>query len=73
MNYRKYAEDVVSGKIVSGHLIKLACQRYLDRLDGKEPDIIFCPEKVDRVINFVGHLKHSTDRHAGQFFKMLPW
>ncbi len=73
MDYRTYAEDVLSGKILAGHLVKLACQRYIDRLDGKYPNIIFCPEKVDRVINFVRHLKHTTDEHAGKNFEMLPW
>ena len=48
--YTKYAEDVISGRILACKYVKQACQRYLDWL--KRDDIEFIPSKVDRVVNF---------------------
>ena len=36
-------------------------------------DIVFKAHLVQRVIDFVGILKHYTGRHAGKPFVLLPW
>lgn len=60
--FRKYADDVVSGKIVAGHLVKLACKKYLSWLDGERDDIEFREDKAKKVENFINRLKHQTGR-----------
>ena len=73
MEYRyiKYAEDVLSGKVVAGELVKLACSRFLSFLDN--PDYVFKPEKVQRIIDFYGDLRHYTGRHVGKPFILEDW
>ena len=48
--YFKYAEDVLSGKIVAGESIKLACKRFQDDL--QRDDLEFREDKVLRAIQF---------------------
>lgn len=69
--YIQYAEDVISGKVIAGEYIKLACQRFLSFL-GRE-DIEFRPEKVNKVISFISKLKHFTGSHNGKPFILQPW
>lgn len=57
-HYTDYATKVLDGRIVAGHLIKLACQRFLSYLDTET--IMFDAEKADKVVNFIEHLKLST-------------
>ena len=61
--YYKYAADVVSGAIVTGTNIKLACQRFLDDL--KRDDLEFRESVVDRAISFIGTLKHFKGKASG--------
>ena len=68
-NYRQYAEDVVNGNIVACNYIKLACKRYLSFFDKYD----FRSDKVDKVINFISKLKHSTGEHNNKPFKLLPY
>jgi len=67
--YKKYALDVVNGKVVAGTYIKQACQRYLDWFDKYD----FRPEKADKVVNFISKLRHFTGKHNGKPFKLLPY
>lgn len=69
--YTKYANDVLTNKIVAGNLIKLACNRYLTFL--QRDDIEFRTDKVERCINFIQSLKHSTGKHAGKYFILQDW
>lgn len=64
--YTDYANKVLSGEIVACRYVRLACERYLEWLQRK--DIEFKPEKVDKVVNFVGKLKHFTGSLNGKFF-----
>lgn len=66
--YKKYAEDVVNGKVLACKAIQLACQRYLDWFNRN--DIEFRPDRCDRVINFTSKLKHYQGKSAGQYFQM---
>ncbi|MCI9607771.1 MAG: terminase large subunit [Muribaculaceae bacterium] len=69
MNYKEYAEKVISGEITACNNIKLACERFLRWFDKYE----FRPEAVDRVINFISKLKHYTGAHNGKNFILLPY
>lgn len=69
--YNKYALDVVEGRITACKAIKLACQRYISWFD--RDDIYFDEADVDRKINFVSKMKHTTGKFAGQNFKLMPW
>ena len=69
--YIQYAKDVISGKIIAGEYIKLACERYLSWFN--RDDIYFDYEDVDKKIKFVSLMKHSTGSHAGSNFILLPW
>ena len=67
--YKQYAIDVVTNKIVACQYVKQAAARYLSFFDIYE----FRPAAVDRVVNFISHLKHFSGRFAGQYFKLQPY
>ena len=69
--YHKYAEDVLSGKIVACELIKLACERYLSFLDDDRYE--FREEVVDDKIKFYSVLRHFKGKHSGKPFILEPW
>ena len=69
--YIQYANDVLSGKVVAGELVKLACRRFLAFLDN--PDYEFRPEVVERVVKFVATTRHTTGRHANKPFHLENW
>ena len=69
--YTQYAEDVLNDEIIACNYIKMACRRYLSFLERE--DIEFKPDKVDRVINFVSKLRHTTGGHNGKRFILEPW
>lgn len=69
--YKKYAEDVLSGKIVAGQYIKLACKRYLSFFE--RDDMFFDTKAVDKAVNFIGKLKHFTGAHASKPFVLSGW
>ena len=62
--YKEYAEKVQSGEIVACKYILQATKRYLDFFDKYD----FKVEKVERVINFISHLRHFTGQHNGKHF-----
>jgi phage terminase large subunit-like protein len=65
-SYYQYSEDVLSGKIVAGNYIKLACKRF--ECDLKRDDLDFKEEIVDDAIEFISTLKHFTGKHSNQPF-----
>lgn len=69
--YTYYAKKVLSGEIVTGNLIKLACQRYLDFFE--RDDIYFDPDKADKPIRFIAKLKHTTGKFVGKPFILQDW
>ncbi len=71
---KAYARAVVSGKIVAGKLVKLACKRHLDDLKhGKERGLLWDVDAANHAIAFFSHLRHSTGEWANQAFDLLPW
>jgi len=69
--YIEYAEDVISGKIVAGELIKLACKRYMSYFD--RDDIYFDVEKAEKPIKFISKLKHFEGQFRGKYFILQDW
>lgn len=69
--YLRYADDVVNDKIPACSAIKLACKRTLSWFS--KEDRYFDYEDVDKKIKIIGKLKHSTGRHAGKPFELLPY
>lgn len=69
--YIQYAEDVLSGKIVTGHYIRLAVERFY-RLMGDER-YEFSEKKVDQVCEFISIIHHYTGKHAGKPFVLEAW
>ena len=65
--YIKYAEDVLSGKIVAGKYIKLACKRYIDWFSRE--DVYFDYDDVDTKIRLIELLKLQE----GGYFVLLPY
>lgn len=66
-----YIRDVLSGKIPAGIHVKRAVKRYLDDLERK--DLEFRPGSVERVTDFISHLKHFTGDHNDHPFILQPW
>lgn len=67
--YKKYAVDVIEGRIIACDLVIKACKRYLGFFDKYD----FNAEKCERVINFISKLKHFTGSHNNKPFVLLPY
>lgn len=66
-----YPCQVVEGKIIACKLVRLSCQRFIDFL--QNDDVVFDKNAVERVIKFIGKLKHSTGVFSGKNFKLEEW
>lgn len=69
--YLQYPADVLSGKVVAGEHIRLACERFFYLMEDDRYE--FRPECVDNVIRLFHHLKHFKGRHSGSPFILEPW
>ena len=70
----KYIASVVSGEIVTGELVRLACQRHVrDLADAHIRGLRFDRVRAQRVIDFFKFLRHSKGEWANQEFTLEPW
>lgn len=70
----RYALDVLSGKVVAGELVQLACQRHLNDLEtGRERGLYFDGQAASMVTNFARLLQHTTGPLAGKPLELQPW
>lgn len=70
---RQYAEDVVSGKLVTCQFVKQACQRQLNDLNGCS-GWSFSDDYANSVCTFIEGLKHIKGRQwINQTIKLKPW
>ena len=69
--YIQYAEDVLNGKIVTGHYIRLAAERFFRLMDDKRYE--FREDKVEQVCEFISIIHHYTGKHAGKPFVLEAW
>jgi phage terminase large subunit-like protein len=65
----------VAGRIVTGRLVRLACERHLrDLKTGWRRGIYFDETAADHALEFFGYLHHyKGDRWEGAVFKLEPW
>lgn len=71
MKVRRYCDQILSGEIASCVHTRNAVIRFLKDLD--RTDLYFDKSKVERVIQFIHHLKHFTGKHSGKHFNLEPW
>lgn len=69
--YIQYAEDVLSGKIVTGNYIKLAATRFFRLMSDERYE--FREDKVEQVCEFISIIHHYTGKHAGKPFILEAW
>lgn len=74
----KYAQDVVSGRVVACKWVKLACERHLNDLESsKNPDFAyyFDLKAAERVIKFIELMPHTKGKWAreGKTLVLEPW
>lgn len=69
--YTDYARKVINNEIVAGELIKLACKRYMSFFE--RDDVYFDCKAVDKVVNFISKLRHSTGASANKPFILSDW
>ena len=70
----KYANDVLSGKIIAGKLVKLACKRHLNDIEKSKSDnfqFYFNVEEAERVIKFSESLRLAEAK--GKAVKLAPF
>ncbi|MFR5265340.1 terminase large subunit [Clostridium sp.] len=71
-----YAKDVLEGKIVTGKLVKLACERHLNDLERAKTEefpYYFDIEEADKTFKFFELLKFTDGEIAGQQVKLLSF
>lgn len=71
---KKYAEQVLAGKIVAGRFVRLACQRHLDDLkNGHRRGLYFDREESEKTIYFFEQLRHTKGEWGGQVIRLSLW
>ena len=67
----KYANDVLSGKILACRLVKLTCQRHIDDL--KRKDIYFDTAAADHALEFFKYLRlWKGKKYKGKEYVLAP-
>ena len=72
----QYANEVISGKIVAGKLVKLACKRHvndLKRQGTKNFPYVFDESKAQRIFKYFGYLKHVEGELAGEYIQIVDF
>src|ERR1700722_13561959 len=70
-----YARDVFTSRIITGRLVRLACESHLrDLADGGDRGLRWDREAAVRAIGFSpAVLRHSKGQFAGKPFELLDW
>ena len=70
-----YARAVVGNQLITGRLVRLACERHLrDLADGAARGLRWDTATAQRAIDFFpAVLRHSKGHYAGQPFDLLEW
>ncbi len=70
----QYVEDVLSGKIVAGKYVRLACARQKhDIQHAHKRGLYHDPEAAQDAIDFFSFLHHSKGKWAGKEIVLEPW
>ena len=67
----RYARDVVEGRIVTGRLVRVACERHLRDL--ARTDVRWLPAKAERALDFFSLVRHYKGVWADQPVVPEPW
>lgn len=70
-HWQQYPKDVLSGKIIAGKYIKLACERFLSWFE--RDDIFFDVDRMDKIENFINHMRHFQGQFANKRFELLDF
>lgn len=69
-----YAWDVVNNKIVTGGLVRLACERHFrDIAEADKKGFVWRPDTAIHAIRFSQYCRHSKGEWAGERVKLEPW
>jgi len=70
----RYAERVLSGEIVAGELVRLACQRFLNDLEhGPARGIYFSEDRAQHILDFYNFIPHVKGALAGKPIDLMDW
>lgn len=72
----QYISDAISGKVVVGESIKLACQNHLDDLDRQDDDdfpFYFDEDAAEKAVHFMTLQKHAKGVMRGKPFTLQGW
>lgn len=67
----KYAHDVVTGKIIAGKWVKLACKRHLKDL--KRKDLYFDVEAAKSIVLWFKFVPITDGKQVGNATELYPW
>lgn len=68
---RRYVSEVKKGKVIACRYVQQAVERFDSLL--KRKDIIFLPEKAERVCNFIESMPHAKGTWPSVTIKLEPW
>jgi phage terminase large subunit-like protein len=69
-----YVDGVLSGRIVTGRLVRLAVERYVRDLERAESrGMFFDYKRAEKAARFFSYMKHSKGEWAGQELVLSPW
>ena len=68
-----YAVQVAKGEVQVCRNVRLTCQRFLNQLENKEWGWYFDPDYPQHFLDFVGQLKHTKGKEAGENVVLQPW
>lgn len=68
-----YAVQVAKGEVQVCRNVRLACQRFLNQIENKEWGWYFDPDYPQHFLDFVGQLKHTKGKEAGENVVLQPW
>jgi len=69
-----YAWDVLQGKVITGQLVRLACERHFrDLAQAKKKGFEWRPDIARHAIQFVEYCRHSKGEWAGQRIRLTAW
>ncbi len=70
----RYAAEVVEGKVITGDLVRLACERHLMDLEtAGDRGYFFDCKAASAITNFSGLIQHTTGPLAGSPLTLQPW
>lgn len=70
----QYAERVLTGEIVAGELVRLACQRFLNDLEhGPERGVYFSEDRAQHILDFYNFVPHVKGALAGKPIELMAW